>query len=109
MNLTLLIRKFYNNHHNMFTNGLLMANILASAPTTIRIRIEEGDRPASIAVENINRAIKADACTISKTEPTDKIWSIKVLEHTGPRCFNKAIVSSMVMTIWKSKKKLLML
>ena len=61
MNLTSLIRKFCNNHHNMFTNGLLMANILASAPTTIRIRIEEGDRPTSIAVENINRAIKADA------------------------------------------------
>ena len=51
MYLTSLIRKFYNNHHNMFTNGLLMVNILASAPTTIRIRIEEGDRPASISVK----------------------------------------------------------
>ena len=66
-----------------------MANVLASAPTTIRIRIEEGDRPASIAVENINRAIKADTLEIKKNKSTDKVWSSVVLEHSGLRCFKK--------------------
>ena len=66
-----------------------MANVLASAPTTIRIRIEEGDRPASIAVGNINRAIKADTLEIKETKSTDKVWSSVVLEHSGLRCFKK--------------------
>ena len=86
----------------MFTNGLLMGKILASAPATLPIRTAE-DQPTCTVVENINKAIKATARTITKTKLTDRIHSNVVLERAGLRSLNEIVASSMAMMVWKSK------
>ena len=87
----------------MFANGLLMGKILASAPATIPIRIEDGDKPSCAAVKTINKSINSAARTITKTKLTDKVRSNVVLERAGLRSLNETVASTMAMTVWKSK------
>ena len=56
-----------------FADGLLMGKILAAAPAAIPICIDSNDKPylASI-LEEIDKAIRATARTITHTKSTDK-------------------------------------
>ena len=80
-----------NNLLKMFTNGLLMGKVLASAPAPLPIRTAE-DQPTYTVVENINKAIKATARTITKTKLTDRICSNVVLERAGLRSLNEIVL-----------------
>ena len=56
-----------------FANGLLMGKILAACPITIPLRISDNDRYSINVTEDINRAIKSAARTITKTKLSDKV------------------------------------
>ena len=89
-----------------FTNGLLMGKILASCPATIPIRINIDDRYCIGVTEEINKAIKAAARTITKTKLSDKVRSVDVLEKAHLKCLNEAVASIMAVTVWKSKQSM---
>ena len=53
--------------------------------------------------ENINKAIKATARTITKSRLSDKIRSEVLLQKAGLKCLNEAVASITAVTVWKSK------
>ena len=81
-----------------FANGLLMGRILSSAPATIPVKVVEEDQSYSF-VEDINKAIKATARSITKTKLIDKVRSSVVLERAGLRCLNETVASIMCQMI----------
>jgi hypothetical protein len=62
-----------------FANGLLMGKILAACPVTIPIRLNSDDKSCLVVTEEINKAIKVTAPTITKTKLLDRIRSEDVL------------------------------
>ena len=53
--------------------------------------------------EDINKAIKATARTITKSRLSDKIRSEVLLQKAGLKCLNEAVASITAVTVWKSK------
>ena len=89
-----------------FTNGLLMGKILASCPVTIPLRINSDDRFSIGVTEDINKAIKSSARTITKTKLSDKIRSEDILRKANLRCLNEAVASIVATMVWKSKQSM---
>ena len=87
-------------------NGLLMGKILAACPVTIPIRLNSDDKFCSGVTEEINKAIKATARTITRTKLSDKVRSEDVLRKARLRCLNEAVASIMAVTVWKSKQSM---
>ena len=84
-----------------FANGLLMGKILAAAPATVPIRLEWEDRGSYTITEEINKAIKATARSITRTKLSDKIKSEVTLQKARIQCLNKAAASAMAVLVWK--------
>jgi hypothetical protein len=89
-----------------FANGLLMGKILAACPVTIPIRLNSDDRSCIGLTEDINKAIKATARTITKTKLSDKIRSENVLHKANLRCLNESVASIIAVTVWKAKQSM---
>ena len=87
-------------------NGLLMGKILAACPVTIPIRLNSDDKFCLTVIEEINKAIKATARTITKTKLSDRIHSENVLHKAGLKCLNEAVASITAVTVWKAKKSM---
>ena len=85
-------------------NGLLMGKILTACPVTIPVRLNKTDRSFVTVTEDINKAIKATARTITKTKLSMKIRSEDVLRKANLRCLNEAVASITALTVWKSHK-----
>ena len=62
-----------------FANGLLMGKIIAAAPATIPIRIDQEDTGSITLTEEINKSIKSTACSITRIKLSDKVRSEVVL------------------------------
>ena len=89
-----------------FANGLLMGKILAASPATIPIRLDPEDRGSNTVTEEINKAIKATARTITRTRLSDKICSEVILSRARICCLNEAAATAMAVLIWKSKQEM---
>ena len=87
-----------------FTHGLLMGKILSACPITIPIRLNDDDRSSIGVTEEINKAIKFAARSITKTKLSDKIRSEVTLQKANLMCLNEAVASIMATTVWKSKQ-----
>ena len=67
-----------------FANGLLMGKILAAAPAAIPIRVDPNDKLYLAGILNeIDKAIRATARTITRTKLTDKVRSEVTLSKAG--------------------------
>ena len=53
--------------------------------------------------EDVNKAIKSTARTITNTKLSDKVPSENVLRKANLKCLNEAVASITAVTIWKSK------
>ena len=86
-------------------NGLLMGKILAFSPVNIPIRLSMDDHYQNYTgvTEDINKAIKATARTITKSKLSDKIRSEVLLQKSGLKCLNEAVASTTAVTVWKAK------
>ena len=84
----------------IFANGLLMGKVLSACPVTIPLRLNCDDRSCISATEEINKAIKASARTITKTKISDKIRSELVLQKAKLKCLNEAVASITAITVW---------
>ena len=91
---------------SLFANGLLMGKILAAAPATIPIRLDSEDKGSSIIKEDINKAIKCAARSITRIRLSDKIRSESVLSKARLRCLNEAVASAMAVLVWKCKQSM---
>ena len=87
-----------------FANAILMGKILSSCPVTFPVRMSEDDKTCKGVLEEINKAIKATAQTITKSRLSDKIRSEDVLRKANLRCFNEAVASVTAVTVWKCKQ-----
>ena len=90
----------------LFTKGLLMGKIFAACPITIPLRITNEDRQNVVVMEDINKAIKSSARTITKTKLSDRICSEDVLRKANLKCLNEAVASITAITVWKSKQSM---
>ena len=61
-----------------FANRLLIGKILASAPATIPIRIDQDDKNLITITEEINKTITSTARTIARSKLSNKIQDEKV-------------------------------
>ena len=68
-----------------------------------RLRIDDHYHNYIGVTEDINKAIKATARTITKSRLSDKIRSEVLLQKAGLRCLNEAVASIAAVTVWKSK------
>ena len=86
-------------------NGLLMGKILAFSPVNIPTRLNMDDHYQNYTgvTEDINKAIKATARTITKSKLSDKIRSEVLLQKSGLKCLNEAVASTTAVTVWKAK------
>ena len=57
-------------------------------------------------LDEINKAIKATARTITKTKLSDKVRSENVLCKANLKCLNEAVASITAVTVWKSKQSM---
>ena len=87
-----------------FANGLLMGKILAACPVTVPIRLNSDEKSCNLLTEEINKAIKATARTVTKTKLSDRIRSEDVLSKANLKCLNEAVASIMAVTVWKAKQ-----
>ena len=87
-----------------FANGLLMGKVLSACPVTIPIRLNSDDNCCVGVTEEINKAIKSTARTITKTKLSDKVRSELVLQKAHLKCLNEAVASVTAVTVWKAKK-----
>ena len=86
-------------------NGLLMGKILAAAPAAIPIRIDTKDRPYLAGVlDDIDKAIKYSARTITRTKLTDKVRSEITLWKAGLKSLTEAVSITMATLVWKARK-----
>ena len=90
----------------LMANGLLMSKILSGCLVTIPVRLNNEDRSFINATEEINKAIKKTARTITKTKLADKIHSETILHKAHLKCLNEAVASITAVTVWKSKESM---
>ena len=87
-----------------FAKGLLMGKILAACPLAIPVKLDDNDKCFISVTEEINKAIKATARTITRTKLSEKIHSDVILHKAQLKCLNEAVASITALTAWKSKK-----
>ena len=88
-----------------FSNGLLMGKILAAAPAAIPIRIDPNDKPYLAGIlDEIDKAIRATARTITRTKLTDKVRSEVTLSKAGLKSLTEAVSVTMATLVWKARK-----
>ena len=92
-----------------FTNSLLIVKILAGCSVTPPIKLNSEDIAFIGATEEINKAIKATAHTITKTKLSDKVCTENVLQKANLRCLNLSVASIMALRVWKAKKTMILL
>ena len=56
--------------------------------------------------EDIDKAIKATARTITRTKLSDKVRSEDVLWKAKMKCLNEAVACTTAVTVWKSKQSM---
>ena len=78
-----------------FANAISMGKILASAPATMPIRIEPEDRISCTITEELSKAIRCNAPTITRIKLSDKIHSVEFLVKARLRCLKNISASSM--------------
>ena len=93
---------------SILANGLLMGNVLAACPVTMSVKISGRDDFVSnvTVMEDINKAIKSNARTITRTKLSEKIPSEIVLQKAKLKCLNESVASIMATTVWKSKQSM---
>ena len=91
---------------SIFANGLLMGKILAACPLTIPARLNHDDKCFISVTDDINKAIKATARTITRTKLSDKVRSEVVVHKANMRCLNEAVASITAVTVWKSRQSM---
>ena len=90
-----------------FANGILLGKVLAAASATIPIKIGQHDSAfQSGLVEDINKAIKSAARTITKTKLSDKVPSNIVLWKAGLPSITHAVSRCMASLIWKARNQM---
>ena len=88
-----------------FANGLLMGKILAAAPAAIPIRVDPNDKLYLAGILNeIDKAIRATARTITRTKLTDKVRSEVTLSKAGLKSLTEAVSVTMATLVWKARK-----
>ena len=82
-----------------------MGKIMAFSPVNIPTRLNMDDHYQGYigVTEDINKAIKAAARTITKSRLSHKILSEILLQKAGLKCLNEAVASITAVTVWKSK------
>jgi len=91
----------------LLANGLLMGKILAAAPAAISIRLNPNDKPYVAGIlDDIDKAIRATARTITCTKFTDKVRSEVVLQKTGLCSLTEAVSKTMASAVWKARKEM---
>ena len=84
------------------THGLLMGRILSAASAAIPTKSSNQEKLfQSTLCEDINKAIKSAARTITKTKLSDKVSSEIVLRKAGLPSLNEAVTSGMASLVWK--------
>ena len=63
-----------------------MGKILAACPVTIPVRLDKDDKYSITVTEEINKAIKATARSITKTKLSDKNRSEDTLRKANLKC-----------------------
>ena len=86
-----------------------MGKILSACPVKIPIRLNMDDNTCISITEEINKAIKATARSITRTKLSDKVRSEDTLHKAGLKCLNEAVASIVAVTVWKSKQSMNML
>ena len=78
---------------------------MAFSPVNIPTRLNMDDHYQNYTgvTEDINKAIKATARTITKSKLSDKIRSEVLLQKSGLKCLNEAVASTTAVTVWKAK------
>ena len=88
-------------------HGLVLGKILAAASAAIPIKIHNQGKPFQFGIlEDINKAIKSTARTITRIKLTDKVSSNIVLWKAGLPSLNEAVSSSMASLIWKARNQM---
>jgi hypothetical protein len=88
-------------------NGLLMGKILAAAPAAIPISIDPNEKPYMAGIlNNIDKAIRATARTITRTKLLDKVRSEVTLKRAGLKSLTEAVLVTMATLIWKGRKEM---
>ena len=87
-------------------NGLLLGKVLAAGPATLPIKIGDENSFQSGLLEDINKAIKSCARTITKIKLSDKVPSDIVLWKAGLPSVNQAVSKCMASLIWKARNKM---
>ena len=84
-----------------------MGKVLAAASAAIPIKIHDKDKPFQSGIlEDMDKAIKSAARSITKTKLTDKLSSDIVLWKAGIPCLNKAVSNCMATLIWKARNQM---
>ena len=86
------------------THGLLMGKVMSACSVTIPVRLNNDDHTFISITEDINKAIKSAARTITRTKLSDRINSEKVLHKAKLKCLNEAVASVTSVSVWKSKQ-----
>ena len=82
-----------------------MGKILAAAPAAIPIRIDPNDKPYLAGIlDEIDKAIRATARTISRTKLTDKVRSEVTLLKAELKSLTEAVSVTMATLVWKARK-----
>ena len=84
---------------------LVMGKIMSAAPAAIPVRLNSDDKPYLSGILNdIDKAIKATARTITRTSLKDKVRSEIILQKAGLCCLTATVSESMAIAIWKGRK-----
>ena len=70
------------------------------------MRLNDDDNTFIGVTEDINKAIKKTARTITKTKPSEKIRSEIILQRANLKCLNEAVASIVAVTVWKAKQSM---
>ena len=83
-----------------------MGKILAAAPAAIPICIDSNDKPYNIAgiLDEIDKAIRATARTITRTKLTDKVRSEVTVSKAGLKSLTEAVSVTMATLVWKARR-----
>ena len=65
--------------------------------------LSNDDRSNVTVMDDINKAIKSAARTITRTKLSDKIRSENVLHKAKLKCLTESVASTVAVTVWKSK------
>ena len=89
------------------THGILFCKILAAVAAAIPLKSHFLDKPFQCGLlEDINKAIKETARTITRTKLSDKMNSTIVLWKAGLPSLNEAVSTRMASLIWKERNQM---